>query len=126
MEDKNKPPTDVDRSLSETSSEGQLHAQSSEEARDTPKTNQAEEATSEKQFASKEADVNRGGVSDQQAKGVNDEAEFKRPLAKDQFQEELVIKPLPSGDIYSSFQFRTRWDIDFFQPGKKGKNVPKI
>ncbi|KAG9337490.1 hypothetical protein JZ751_028681 [Albula glossodonta] len=38
---------------------------------------------------------------------------------KDQFQEELVIRPLQSGDIYSSFQFRTRWDIDFFQKGKK-------
>ncbi|KAJ8257275.1 hypothetical protein GJAV_G00183840 [Gymnothorax javanicus] len=37
----------------------------------------------------------------------------------DQFQEELVIRPLQSGDIYSSFQFRTRWDTDFFQKGKK-------
>ncbi|XP_023660905.2 GPI transamidase component PIG-T [Paramormyrops kingsleyae] len=120
-EDKNKPPTDVDRSLSEKSPEGQLHAQKSEETRDTSKAepDQAEKAKSEKQFASKEADVNRDDISDQQGKGVNDEAEFKRPLAKDQFQEELVIKPLPSGDIYSSFQFRTRWDIDFFQPGKK-------
>ncbi|XP_048873356.1 GPI transamidase component PIG-T isoform X2 [Brienomyrus brachyistius] len=117
MEDKNKPPTDVDRSLSEKSPEGQLHAQSSEEAQDTSKAepNQAEKA----QFESEEADVNTGVVSDEHSKGVNDEAEFKHPLAKDQFQEELVIKPLPSGDIYSSFQFRTRWDIDFFQPGKK-------
>ncbi|KAJ8369465.1 hypothetical protein SKAU_G00094930 [Synaphobranchus kaupii] len=37
----------------------------------------------------------------------------------DQFQEELVIRPLNSGDIYSSFQFRTRWDMDFFLKGKK-------
>lgn len=32
---------------------------------------------------------------------------------KDDFQEELVIRPLHSGDIYASFQFRTRWKTDF-------------
>uniref|UniRef100_A0A3Q3WKP3 Uncharacterized protein n=1 Tax=Mola mola TaxID=94237 RepID=A0A3Q3WKP3_MOLML len=32
---------------------------------------------------------------------------------KDDFQEELVIRPLPSGDIYASFQFRTLWETDF-------------
>ncbi|XP_036389065.1 GPI transamidase component PIG-T isoform X1 [Megalops cyprinoides] len=41
------------------------------------------------------------------------------PPPKDQFQEELVIRPLQSGDIYASFQFRTRWDTDFFQQGRK-------
>ncbi|XP_030624414.1 GPI transamidase component PIG-T [Chanos chanos] len=41
------------------------------------------------------------------------------PIPKDQFQEELVIKPLHSGDIYASFQFRTIWDTDFSH-GKKG------
>lgn len=37
---------------------------------------------------------------------------------KDDFQEELVIRPLPSGDIYASFQFRTLWETDF--RGNKG------
>lgn len=40
-------------------------------------------------------------------------------LARDDFQEELVIRPLHSGDIYASFQFRTLWDTDF--SGNKGK-----
>ncbi|KAF7651465.1 hypothetical protein LDENG_00110740 [Lucifuga dentata] len=35
------------------------------------------------------------------------------PQPKDDFQEELVIRPLHSGDIYTSFQFRTLWDTDF-------------
>ncbi|XP_684608.4 GPI transamidase component PIG-T isoform X1 [Danio rerio] len=39
--------------------------------------------------------------------------------AKDQFEEELVIRPLHSGDIYASFQFRTLWDVDFQQEGQK-------
>lgn len=37
----------------------------------------------------------------------------------DDFQEELVIRPLHSGDIYASFQFRTLWDTDFRR--RKGK-----
>ncbi|TRY54061.1 hypothetical protein DNTS_034491 [Danionella cerebrum] len=41
------------------------------------------------------------------------------PVFKDQLQEELVIRPLPSGDIYASFQFRTLWDVDFLQDGHK-------
>lgn len=32
---------------------------------------------------------------------------------KDDFQEELIIRPLHSGDIYASFQFRTLWETDF-------------
>uniref|UniRef100_A0A673JUT7 GPI transamidase component PIG-T-like n=1 Tax=Sinocyclocheilus rhinocerous TaxID=307959 RepID=A0A673JUT7_9TELE len=39
--------------------------------------------------------------------------------ARDQFQEELVIRPLHSGDIYASFQFRTLWDTDFLQERQK-------
>lgn len=42
------------------------------------------------------------------------------PQPKDDFQEELVIRPLHSGDIYASFQFRTLWETDFMR-GKKGK-----
>lgn len=37
----------------------------------------------------------------------------------DDFQEELVIRPLHSGDIYASFQFRTMWNTDFRR--RKGK-----
>lgn len=42
------------------------------------------------------------------------------PQPKDDFQEELVIRPLHSGDIYASFQFRTVWETDFSR-GNKGK-----
>uniref|UniRef100_A0A4W5NUA5 Phosphatidylinositol glycan anchor biosynthesis class T n=1 Tax=Hucho hucho TaxID=62062 RepID=A0A4W5NUA5_9TELE len=34
--------------------------------------------------------------------------------------EELVIRPLHSGDTYASFQFRTLWDTDFL----RGNHVP--
>uniref|UniRef100_A0AAV2LXW8 Uncharacterized protein n=1 Tax=Knipowitschia caucasica TaxID=637954 RepID=A0AAV2LXW8_KNICA len=34
------------------------------------------------------------------------------------FQEELVIRPLHSGDIYASFQFRTAWETDFMNGNK--------
>uniref|UniRef100_A0A8B9HFW9 Phosphatidylinositol glycan anchor biosynthesis, class T n=1 Tax=Astyanax mexicanus TaxID=7994 RepID=A0A8B9HFW9_ASTMX len=37
----------------------------------------------------------------------------------DQCDEELVLRPLRSGDIYASFQFRTQWDTDFLHHGKK-------
>ena len=42
------------------------------------------------------------------------------PQPKDDFQEELAIRPLHSGDIYASFQFRTLWETDFMR-GNKGK-----
>lgn len=32
--------------------------------------------------------------------------------ARDSLREELVITPLPSGDVAATFQFRTRWDSD--------------
>ncbi|XP_029362709.1 GPI transamidase component PIG-T isoform X2 [Echeneis naucrates] len=40
------------------------------------------------------------------------------PRPKDDFQEELVIRPLHSGDIYTSFQFRTLWETDFTRENK--------
>uniref|UniRef100_A0A1A8CTB1 Phosphatidylinositol glycan anchor biosynthesis, class T n=1 Tax=Nothobranchius kadleci TaxID=1051664 RepID=A0A1A8CTB1_NOTKA len=40
------------------------------------------------------------------------------PQPKDDFQEELVIRPLHSGDIYASFQFRTLWETDFTRENK--------
>lgn len=38
---------------------------------------------------------------------------------KHDFREELVIRPLHSGDIYASFQFRTPWKTNFRE--NKGK-----
>ncbi|KAG7227054.1 hypothetical protein INR49_022401 [Caranx melampygus] len=40
------------------------------------------------------------------------------PRPRDDFQEELVIRPLHSGDIYASFQFRTLWETDFTRENK--------
>ncbi|XP_068188379.1 GPI transamidase component PIG-T [Antennarius striatus] len=40
------------------------------------------------------------------------------PRARDDFQEELVIRPLHSGDIYASFHFRTLWESDFMSRNK--------
>uniref|UniRef100_A0AAY5EU45 Phosphatidylinositol glycan anchor biosynthesis, class T n=1 Tax=Electrophorus electricus TaxID=8005 RepID=A0AAY5EU45_ELEEL len=48
-----------------------------------------------------------------------DRKAFTPPPPNDQFQEEMVIRPLYSGDIYASFQFRTQWDTDFLHDGKK-------
>jgi hypothetical protein len=31
---------------------------------------------------------------------------------KDYFDEELLLKPLPSGHVYAYFQFTTLWDIE--------------
>lgn len=53
--------------------------------------------------------------------GTKDSESFRLAPAKDQFEEELVIRPLHSGDIYASFQFRTLWDTDFLQEGHKGE-----
>ena len=33
--------------------------------------------------------------------------------SKDYFDEELLLKPLPSGHIYAYFQFTTVWDVEF-------------
>jgi phosphatidylinositol glycan class T len=33
--------------------------------------------------------------------------------SKDFFDEELLLKPLPSGHIYAYFQFTTVWDVEF-------------
>ncbi|MED6294887.1 hypothetical protein CHARACLAT_025719 [Characodon lateralis] len=40
------------------------------------------------------------------------------PQLNDEFKEELVIRPLHSGDIYASFQFRTVWETDFTRGSK--------
>lgn len=36
---------------------------------------------------------------------------------RDSLREELVITPLPSGDVAATFQFRTRWDSDLQREG---------
>lgn len=69
-------------------------------------------------------------LSDDSDPGLSDDPEdvssYTAPPTKDQFQEELVIRPLHSGDIYASFQFQTLWDTDFLQKGKKGCIKPVI
>lgn len=47
------------------------------------------------------------------------------PHPKDDFQEELVVRPLHSGDIYASFQFRILWETDFMR-GNRGKLTVSI
>ena len=32
--------------------------------------------------------------------------------SSESFSEELLIKPLPTGHVYSFFQFTTKWDVD--------------
>ena len=32
--------------------------------------------------------------------------------SSESFNEELLIKPLPTGHVYSFFQFITKWDVD--------------
>ncbi|XP_014915931.1 GPI transamidase component PIG-T [Poecilia latipinna] len=49
---------------------------------------------------------------------VPDSVLTSTPPLKDEFQEELVIRPLHSGDIYASFQFRTVWETDFTRGSK--------
>ncbi|XP_016364631.1 GPI transamidase component PIG-T-like [Sinocyclocheilus rhinocerous] len=70
----------------------------------------AGEDMNERQWQSTDVEVNRSD-------GTKNGETFAP--AKDQFQEELVIRPLHSGDIYASFQFRTLWDTDFLQEGQK-------
>ncbi|XP_064155735.1 GPI transamidase component PIG-T [Anguilla rostrata] len=80
---------------------------------------------SDSRWEATEVDLDTVPLSGEKATGnLRDEAaeafdSLRHQRYNDQFQEELVIRPLHSGDIYSSFQFRTRWDTDFFQKGKK-------
>ncbi|CAL8323882.1 unnamed protein product [Merluccius merluccius] len=56
-------------------------------------------------------EVQQAGDQDQDQDQVVDPP--SEPPSRDDFKEELVIRPLHSGDIYASFQFRTVWDTDF-------------
>ncbi|KAK7132004.1 hypothetical protein R3I93_018532 [Phoxinus phoxinus] len=72
----------------------------------------AGEEMNERQWQSTDVELDRSD-------GTKDSESFRLAPAKDQFEEELVIRPLHSGDIYASFQFRTLWDTDFLQEGQK-------
>ena len=39
-------------------------------------------------------------------------------LGEDSLREELFIRPLPSGHVYSHFQFTTTWNVSF-EHGRK-------
>ncbi|KAJ6661110.1 hypothetical protein lerEdw1_016911 [Lerista edwardsae] len=43
--------------------------------------------------------------------------EFAAEPLRDSLREELVLSPLPSGDVAATFQFRTRWDSDLQREG---------
>lgn len=40
---------------------------------------------------------------------------------RDSLREELLLSPLPSGDVAATFQFRTRWDSDLQRGDGKGQ-----
>ncbi|XP_051887165.1 GPI transamidase component PIG-T [Pristis pectinata] len=42
---------------------------------------------------------------------------------RDRFEEELVLKPLSSGDVAAGFQFRTRWDVELGPGDGSGSRV---
>ena len=65
----------------------------------------------------KEATPDESAAEEQEAPAA-DTAASAGPRPKDDFQEELVIRPLHSGDIYASFQFRTLWETDFTRENK--------
>lgn len=67
-----------------------------------------------------EATLHEAAADKQDTPAPETEAPSPVPQPKDDFQEELVIRPLHSGDIYASFQFRTLWETDFMS-GNKGK-----
>ncbi|XP_040009284.1 GPI transamidase component PIG-T [Xiphias gladius] len=66
------------------------------------------EATEVEEAASDEAAADKQDISAPETM-----APSSVPRPRDDFQEELVIRPLHSGDIYASFQFRTLWETDF-------------
>ena len=66
----------------------------------------------------KEATPDEPGAEEQEAPAADTAPLSAVPRPKDDFQEELVIRPLHSGDIYASFQFRTLWETDFTRENK--------
>ncbi|KAI3357318.1 hypothetical protein L3Q82_015764 [Scortum barcoo] len=74
----------------------------------------AEQAAEERRWEATPGDA----AVDKQDSSVPLSSPTTPPAAKDDFQEELVIRPLHSGDIYASFQFRTLWETDFMRGNK--------
>lgn len=62
-----------------------------------------------------------GDAATEKLDHLNHETVFSPSVSqpKHDFREELVIRPLHSGDIYASFQFRTLWKTNFRE--NKGK-----
>ncbi|XP_053338794.1 GPI transamidase component PIG-T [Clarias gariepinus] len=99
------------------------------EAARPSETQHAEESSTEEvqadtqQWQATDSGVNEALGDSEAVSGINDapgdRKSFTKPPAKDHFQEELVIRPLHSGDIYANFQFRTQLDTDFVQEGQK-------
>lgn len=48
-------------------------------------------------------------------------AESAAEPPRDSLREELLLSPLPSGDLAATFQFQTRWDSDLLREGGKGR-----
>lgn len=91
----------------------------------SPAGTQFAEESSKKEVQAEEQQWQQTDFEDNKAdSGMNDSPGdstfFTPPPAKDHFQEELVIRPLHTGDIYATFQFRTQLDTDLVQEGKKG------
>lgn len=80
-------------------------------------TETAEQAVGERRWEATEAEA----AADRQDTAAGESSlPASVPRPRDDFQEELVIRPLHSGDIYASFQFRTVWETDFMK-GNKGQ-----
>ncbi|XP_005733012.1 GPI transamidase component PIG-T [Pundamilia nyererei] len=90
------------------------NAQTAEQTADQPAVEERRwEATEVKEAATVDAAADIQGTS-----APETVVPSSVPQPKDDFQEELVIRPLHSGDIYASFQFRTLWDTDFMRENK--------
>ncbi|XP_054624641.1 GPI transamidase component PIG-T isoform X2 [Dunckerocampus dactyliophorus] len=63
-------------------------------------------------------DVGENSPDKQESSAPVSEVPTAGPRWKDDFQEELVVRPLHSGDIYATFQFRTLWETDFMKGNK--------
>ncbi|TKS77438.1 GPI transamidase component PIG-T [Collichthys lucidus] len=98
----------------ETASNG---GQRDNNAVDSPQaaTETAERAVEERRWEASEAEA---AADRQDTSAAENELPASVPRPKDDFQEELVIRPLHSGDIYASFQFRTVWETDFMKGNK--------
>lgn len=101
------------RSSCEKLSDNTREEQSASDALREVKSDVSEDNQDEKQWQSTDIETDKSVET-------KDSESFRPAADKDQFQEELIIRPLHSGDIYASFQFRTLWDTDFLQDGKKG------